>query len=67
MDAVTFAHFHRFFSLPDDPGLGLGKDLVIERGQIEFRGVTFAYQEDAVEETDAIEEMDAIGRRCRQA
>jgi ATP-binding cassette, subfamily B, bacterial len=48
LDAITFAHFYRFESLPDDPGLQGKKVCVFQKGEIRFQRVNFAFAEQEV-------------------
>lgn len=48
LDAVTFGRFDRFLTLPDDPGLALEKELVIESGSITFENVSFSFPEQEI-------------------
>lgn len=43
MEVVTFSRFHKFLSLPDDPGLSQGKQVQVTRGTIAFEDVSFTY------------------------
>jgi len=44
LDAVSYSHLDRIFSLPDDPGLTQETALVVKNGTIVFDHVSFAYK-----------------------
>jgi ATP-binding cassette, subfamily B, bacterial len=48
MDAVAYARFDQFLSLPDDPGLGRSGRLAIQQGSLCFEHISFAYQEQEI-------------------
>ncbi len=48
LDAVTFKRYASFLALPEDPGMGKGRELEIGAGAICFRQVSFAYPEQEV-------------------
>ncbi len=48
LNSVTFARFHSFFSLPDDPGLDHSQMINIQQGEVNFKQVSFAYPEQPV-------------------
>lgn len=48
LDLVAFHHFGEFLSLPEDSGLNHGEDIRLTHGHIEFRNVTFAFQNKVV-------------------
>ena len=50
MDAITFARFHAFLDLPDDPGLGRAQPIQVSAGCIAFEDVSFAYPAQSLEE-----------------
>lgn len=43
MEAATFARFHTFLGLPDDPGMSRGKPLNVSAGCISLENVSFSY------------------------
>ena len=44
LDTVAFHRFGEFLSLPEDAGLNKVEQIQLDRGHIEFRNVTFAFQ-----------------------
>ncbi len=48
MDAVTFARFDNFLTLPEDPGLIREGQLSVAQGRVTFDHVTFAYQDQEI-------------------
>jgi ATP-binding cassette subfamily B protein len=48
LDSVAFQRFGQFLSLPEDPGLEKEQPVQIDRGAIEFRNITFSFNEKPV-------------------
>jgi ABC-type multidrug transport system fused ATPase/permease subunit len=48
LDTVAFNRFGQFLSLPEDAGLDQGEPIRVDRGQIEFRDVSFSFQDKPV-------------------
>jgi ATP-binding cassette subfamily B protein len=48
LDSVAFQRFGQFLSLPEDPGLDQDKSILIDRGGIEFRNVTYSFKDKLV-------------------
>ncbi|HET8671520.1 MAG TPA: ABC transporter ATP-binding protein [Candidatus Saccharimonadales bacterium] len=44
LDTVAFNRFGAFMSLPEDAGLAKGERIHLDRGRIEFRDVSFSFQ-----------------------
>jgi ATP-binding cassette subfamily B protein len=48
LDTIAFNRFGEFLSLPEDASLDKGQSIQLDRGQIEFRNVTFSFQNKSV-------------------
>lgn len=44
LDSVAFNHFGEFLSLPEDVGLDKDRNLQLNQGHIEFRSISFSFQ-----------------------
>jgi ATP-binding cassette subfamily B protein len=44
LDTVAFNHFGRFLALPDDMGLDKAEYIQLNQGHIEFRNISFSFQ-----------------------